>query len=303
MKKWKGKETDTLVCFHCGCEFKSSRPKNLGEITLCTCKSSSPNAVDLNRFLSAFHEETARALFNELSKSKTKKWKPHSLDTSSLKAHIERYGVTQGKLKFQEKQKKTNTLSIDYFLKQGYDMAEAVRLLKKRQGVGALERFVFTYGIDLGVKKWQERNKKWSEKMHSLKVLKESFIPPELQKERDRKLQYAYCAGILTDLAKRMFYEQISESENSKREPRHLDHQFSKSAAFLQRCDIKIISSPVNLKWLSKSENLAKKDICAKTYKEICEEYKTWILNDNAKHYDDICNALLNNWRRDGLQV
>jgi len=306
LKTWKGHVLNTPRCLHCGSEFKRARSKILTEVVLCNCKSSSKTSIDLNRFCSGFTKDRATKLYSEHVQNKIKKWKPKNCDTSSLKAKISRHGEALGNSLFQKSSISKNTTGIKYFLKKtDNDFEKAKILQKQRQSTGRIEKFVERNGLEEGIKLWLIRNKKWAETVSSRKELqKTSSIPQELIKERDRKIQYKHYVGILTKISARMFEDQINQSSESKNGIRHLDHQYSISAGFLNRVNIKFIAFPRNLKWLSKSENLAKKCICAIDGKNLESLYSEWIINDpRHKLFDDICETLQRHWRNDGAQI
>lgn len=299
---WKGRSIDSEKCLHCGKQFKLSRCGK--SIVLCGCKSASPSSVDLARFQSAFLSERAHHEYTEYLRNKTRKWKPQNPDTGSLAVCVKRFGEQQGLEKYKERCKRKATTSIAHFLRVvDGNAAEAQKLQNKRQSVGAVEQFIDRYGVEDGVARWAARNKKWAQTMHTKKMRENTCaIPVELLAERDRKLQFEYCCGILTNLAVRLFGEQIPSSEASIDGIRHLDHQYSKAAAIINRSNVKVVSSPHNLKWLSKAENLAKKSICAISYEALESVYAEWKKQD-GKLFDDICEALLRHWRNEGMQV
>ena len=297
---WKGRKIDSDRCLHCGAQFKLARDGK--SIVLCGCSSSTPSSIDLARFQSAFKSTRAEQEYGSYKKKKVAAWKPINPDTGSLESCIARYGEKIGTEKFEARCKSKSTTSISYFMKKASGNLEiAKNMQKSRQSVGAVEKFVERYGLDEGVSKWISRNKRWSQTMTvKREIARTSCIPVELIDERNRKLQYDYCCGVLTKLAVRMFEEMIPSSTSANTGARHLDHQYSKAAAIINRKDLKVICSPFNLKWLSESENLAKKSICAISYEELESRYNEWY---EGKHFNDICEALLRHWRSEGMQV
>lgn len=58
--------------------------------------------------------------------------------------------------------------SLEYFLNKGLSMDEAIAARKSRQNTFTLEKCIQKYGEDEGKKRYEERQKKWSEKMETM---------------------------------------------------------------------------------------------------------------------------------------
>lgn len=68
--------------------------------------------------------------------------------------------LTNKKVKFFIKDRINNT-NIEYYLNQGYSQTEAQQKLSERQATFSLEICIKKYGEEAGLKRWQERQKKW----------------------------------------------------------------------------------------------------------------------------------------------
>lgn len=68
--------------------------------------------------------------------------------------------LTNGKVKEYIKDRISDT-SIEYYLNKGYSQIEAQQKLSERQTTFSLEICIKKYGEEAGLKRWQERQKKW----------------------------------------------------------------------------------------------------------------------------------------------
>lgn len=68
----------------------------------------------------------------------------------------------------------------EYYIKQGFTKEEAKNLVKERQAVGRLDRFIERYGDEEGKKRWEERQIKWQKTMDE---------KPQEEKDRINKLK------------------------------------------------------------------------------------------------------------------
>lgn len=50
---------------------------------------------------------------------------------------------------------------IEYYLKKGMGLCQAISARKERQATGKLERYLQRYGDEDGISKWKERQKRW----------------------------------------------------------------------------------------------------------------------------------------------
>lgn len=64
-----------------------------------------------------------------------------------------------------EKYYDTRTTRKEYWIKKGYSEEEAIQKVKERQRTFTLEKCIAKYGVELGKQKWNERQRKWSEKV------------------------------------------------------------------------------------------------------------------------------------------
>jgi len=77
---------------------------------------------------------------------------------------------------------------IEYYLERGFDLDAAVKLLKERQAVGRLDRYVDRYGVDEGNRLWAERQDKWQKTLLSKS-------PKELARINSEKCSKGYCVS------------------------------------------------------------------------------------------------------------
>lgn len=122
--------------------------------------------ITLDRTKTVLDDEDAERYYEQYCKKKTKKWKPNNPDTTSLKSHIERHGEEFGTKMYQEKIKKIDTISIEYFKKKGYSTEAAKVKQSERQQTFTLEKCIQRLGEDEGRKRWQERQDKWQKTLN-----------------------------------------------------------------------------------------------------------------------------------------
>ena len=77
---------------------------------------------------------------------------------------------------------------IEYYLNKGYNVDESQQILSERQRTFTLEKCIEKYGEIDGLEKWNERQRKWSEKIETkyrngdfVKFRKENYSGPELE--------------------------------------------------------------------------------------------------------------------------
>ena len=100
--------------------------------------------------------------------------------------------------KTREQHPERQTTKIEhYLLKTNGDMEKAVELLKERQAVGRLSKFIERYGEVEGKKRWEERQKKWLNTLNSKS-------PEEIADINRRK---TWKKGCYSSLEKRIFEE------------------------------------------------------------------------------------------------
>lgn len=80
---------------------------------------------------------------------------------------------------------------IEYYLERGFDLDAAVKLLKERQAVGRLDRYVDRYGADEGNRLWAERQDKWQKTLLSKS-------PKELARINSEKCSKGYCVSKMS---------------------------------------------------------------------------------------------------------
>lgn len=109
--------------------------------------------------------------FNSMIPSKKEHWikKGYSEEESIIKSKENIKQATYNCNKF-VKDKSKNPLkytgmydtSIEYYLKKGYSVDESRELLKKRQTTFTISKCIIKYGEVDGLKKWKERQEKWT---------------------------------------------------------------------------------------------------------------------------------------------
>jgi hypothetical protein len=118
---------------------------------------------------------SAKIHYDKMVSKKTKTWshsKGDQKDSRSLKFHIKKYGEKEGTELYNKKKndgtfKRTSNACIEYYLERGYSEEEAKELIKERQAVGRLDKFIERYGEEVGKKKWEERQIKWQNTLNS----------------------------------------------------------------------------------------------------------------------------------------
>lgn len=70
-------------------------------------------------------------------------------------------------LAIKKKENCNNPLTVDYYLKRGFSEAEAKQKVKERQTTFSKEKCIEKYGEEEGLKIFNERQKKWQEKLNS----------------------------------------------------------------------------------------------------------------------------------------
>jgi len=58
------------------------------------------------------------------------------------------------------------TTNIEYYLRRGMGLCQAMYARHERQAVGRLDRFIERYGESEGIKKWEERQLKWQKTLN-----------------------------------------------------------------------------------------------------------------------------------------
>lgn len=128
------------------------------------------SVIDISLYeIFAKNKNDAEIAYNKMVEKKTKKWKELSgpiKDSKSLDFHIKKHGKEKGTEIYKEKKnngyfKRTSNACIEYYLERNYTKKEAEELIKERQAVGRLDKFIERYGTEEGIKKWEERQIKW----------------------------------------------------------------------------------------------------------------------------------------------
>lgn len=119
-----------------------------------------PKVNGLERYM-IYYDIKGHKIYKEYCKNKTKKWKPISHDSVSLKFHINKYGEEEGPKKYKERVGAINTVSIDYWLKQGFSEEDAKKMQSERQSTFSLEKCLKKYGEKEGIRIFNERQDKW----------------------------------------------------------------------------------------------------------------------------------------------
>ena len=117
---------------------------------------------------------------------------------------------TKKKAKENKTKCKDNT-QAEYYLKQtGGNLEEAKRLLSKRQSTFSLNKCVDRYGIEIGTKKWNDRQKKWLNTLNN---------KSDEEKQRINRLKVG--KGYSVSKAERELIEVLMQNNFI------VDHQFS----------------------------------------------------------------------------
>lgn len=165
-------EIERCDCRLCGSELKIVRngidteTKTI-HFVLCSCAEAKPLQVTEKRFHSVFSNDLAEKKYKDYCQRKTKNWQPKNPDASSLSYHTKKYGESEGKIIYKQKNKKCDTVSKNYFVKQGYSEQEAVSKQKERQTTFSLEKCIAKYGEEVGRTVFNERQHKWQKTLQS----------------------------------------------------------------------------------------------------------------------------------------
>lgn len=314
--QWNGVQVFTTACLICrrSLEIRSMKESiDLDNKVImvkthnCVIKSTK---ITIERFRTIFSEVQAEEEYKNYVSNKVRSWKPDNLDTSSLKSHLIRYGEKDGILKYQEKIRKTNNRSIDFYIDRGCTEDEAKTLLKDRQTTFSLEKLVRKHGQERGRALWEERQMKWlstinakplSERLKinaSKGLSKEKFILKrglEAWNERCSKMLKSMedRGWIISDPEEHSFYytlvnqiTKISKQYIPKRLSNfQLDHKHSIAMGYRLRILPQIIGSPVNLEWIPGDENRKKSYNCSINKDDLIKDYEQWIATEDGKCY------------------
>jgi hypothetical protein len=92
----------------------------------------------------------------------------HLMNTE--RAFVLKYGENEGKKKFNEKKTKEGKFnsqrSIDYWISRGYNEADAKLKIKEKQTTFTLDKCIDKYGVDVGTKKFKDRQNNWVKKLN-----------------------------------------------------------------------------------------------------------------------------------------
>lgn len=86
-------------------------------------------------------------------------WKIRGLPEEAAKLKVK---TMQSEFSKKVKNRKSNT-TLQYFMDKGLSETDAILALRDRQSTRSKEKYVLKYGESLGIQKWKETNKKWSE--------------------------------------------------------------------------------------------------------------------------------------------
>lgn len=117
----------------------------------------------------------ANDLYNKMCSIKVKKMREIIEDnpiliSSSLESMITKYGIIEGRKKYEEYRevrKTCSTRSLSGWIKKGYSEEEAAEMLKKQQATFSLEKCIDKYGKEDGVNIWKERQERWQKTLNS----------------------------------------------------------------------------------------------------------------------------------------
>jgi hypothetical protein len=89
---------------------------------------------------------------------------------------IEKYGVEEGIIRWEKKKqknietnKKTSKRRLEYWLSLGYTEDEAKLKRKEHQTTNTIEKYIERHGQTEGIKKYNDRQKKWVKKINNLR--------------------------------------------------------------------------------------------------------------------------------------
>lgn len=273
--------------------------------------------ITFDRFRTVLPEADAKVAFDSYIQRKTKYWKPESCDTMSLKFHQQKYGEIEGLKKYEERKRKSNVRSLQFYIDRGHSIEKSKTLLRKRQTTFSLEKLVAKHGTDKGFELWKIRQDKWQTTLKSKPVedqlrinaskglSREKFVLKHGEDAWKSKCQSMLISmndrnWIIKDKTAHSNYYSIvhlltklSRKHIDPRIPKyHLDHIYSIAMGFRTRILPIIIGSPVNLRWIPKEQNERKSYNCDITKDDLNDSYNKWIQTENGKRYLDDVRSL-----------
>lgn len=89
------------------------------------------------------------------------------IKASETKKSNNKKGAKKSSLRSDYDKRKSSPRCIEYYLERGYTKEEGVSIIKERQALGRLDKFIERYGYHDGVKAWEERQIKWQQTLNS----------------------------------------------------------------------------------------------------------------------------------------
>jgi very-short-patch-repair endonuclease len=74
------------------------------------------------------------------------------------------------------KENATYNTTLIYYLKKGFGLCQSIKMLKERQAVGRLDKFISRYGEEEGLARWKARQEKWMKNFNKTNYSKISQI-------------------------------------------------------------------------------------------------------------------------------
>lgn len=89
------------------------------------------------------------------------------IKAKETKERNNRKGLEKSKQRTSKQFKESSVRCIEHWIKKGYTKEESLLEVKRVQSVGSLSNFKKRYGVVEGLKKWEERQKKWQNTLNS----------------------------------------------------------------------------------------------------------------------------------------
>lgn len=137
--------------------------KKISEIQKKSSSKSKPPKLPTKKELTdKFGKEYADKFFKEKSKWSIEYWLKRGYDEKYAKEEIKKLQSNNSK----KRKKYVTTKTIDYWLEKGYTEEEAKKNISESQKTFSLEKCITKFGKEEGLKKWEERQKKWQKTLH-----------------------------------------------------------------------------------------------------------------------------------------
>lgn len=212
-------ENDKCCCKICGSPLLVLKHFDNYYLRPCTNCIKLDNRVVLEKFISIAGEQKGKEIFESISKNKTRNWPSRITKYLSLgyseeeaknlakQSNIKKLKNAQNSQNHVKYCPEKRTNNIQYWLVRGYSEEEARKKVSERQKTFSLKKCIEKYGETEGLKRWEERQRKWR------KTLNEKPLEEKLLIAKKRTTGLGSYNGF-SNISQKMFnqiYEQIKE--------------------------------------------------------------------------------------------